>query len=577
MPKRVVKVERKSGYDKTFRNTLTANVGTLVPIFFDEVIPDSIVNLKLNLAACLPPLVSDTYMNVRLKVEAFAIPHRLLMGNFEEFFADYPADYAAIDYADGSFTGVSKNACVPLIALMGRAMGEDEKEVFEESIYPLLGKGSLADYLDIDLSAAIETGVEEGESFLKNVLPFVAYHLVWQEWYRNPRVQKPAFVPSVDVDGYGKIVVTGDDNLPVMSLPFIKTYFDGKDGNIQPFVDVAVDDNENYHALNYLLYDEVNILSLRQRNFDLDYFTAAMVSPQQGDMAVVKFGQNGDPVDGFSVASLRAMNSIQQFRERNNLTSPRYQQQIYARYGTAPSDGVLQRPALIGAASYDVYSHGVTQTAASASGSEKNPFSSSLGARGGNAFAAGQDFIIKGFHAKEPMYIMVLASLVPDVTYSQGISRIFDRYIGKGSITDMANHILQNVGPQPIKTSELYIDDVESAPQTFAYADRYADWMIKKNMVHGEFRTGASLESFVLQRAFDDVPEYGSEFLEIPTDYLDNVLSVTAENMGFAYWMDMMLEYKLVQPLQKYCIPSLQDPAYEHGRSISLRNNGQLL
>ena len=90
MANRKVTVAHRSGYDKTYRNTLTAYVGTLVPLFFDEVIPDTKVNLKINLAASLPPLVSDTYINVRLRVEAFAVPHRILMGNFEDFFSDYP-------------------------------------------------------------------------------------------------------------------------------------------------------------------------------------------------------------------------------------------------------------------------------------------------------------------------------------------------------------------------------------------------------------------------------------------------------------------------------------------------------
>ena len=96
-------------------------------------------------------------------------------------------------------------------------------------------------------------------------------------------------------------------------------------------------------------------------------------------------------------------------------------------------------------------------------------------------------------------------------------------------------------------------------------------------MVHGEFRADGTLAHFVLQRNFTENPEYGSEFLEIPTDYLDPVMSVTAKNMGFAYWLDSMLEYHVSMPLQQYCVPSLQDPAFEHGKSIKLRNNGQLL
>lgn len=545
---RKVRVSKRSGFDKTFRNTLTGNVGTLIPIFFDEVIPDTKVNLKINLAASLPPLVSDTYMNVRLKVEAFAVPHRLLYGNFEDFFADYPSEYInAISSSDSTVSYSKYSGCVPTIVL------GSSNQTADAALSSLTGNGSLADYLGYHSEGSLN-------SEIVNALGFAAYHLIWQEWYRNPRVQRPAFLP------FNHTPIRTQSNLYASSLPFYKCYFTS--GGAQAVI--APDTSASAPLYCYTLADGTNILSLRQRNFALDYFTGAMVEPQQGDMAKVTIDAN----DQFTIASLRAQNSIQQFRERNNLTSPRYQQQIYARYGTAPSDGVLQRPALIGAASYDVYSHGVTQTSESGASSTSNPFLGSLGARGGNGFAAGQDFIIKGFHAKEPMFIMVLASLVPDVTYAQGINPVLKRYMGVGSITDMANNILQNVGPQVLPARELFST---GGAAVFAYADRYADWMFIKNQVHGEFHYGATLASFVLQRYFASVPQFGSSFLEIPTDYLDGVLTASAAVTGFAYWMDSMLEYKVSMPLQEYSIPSLQDPAYEHGRSITLRKNGQLL
>lgn len=358
-------------------------------------------------------------------------------------------------------------------------------------------------------------------------------------------------------------------------MPFKRYYFDNNNVVAQP--GLYLNNDADVSPLDvYALADSVNILSLRQRNFGLDYFTSAMVEPQQGDVAVVKFGENGDPQDGFSIASLRAMNSLQQFRERNNLTSPRYQQQLYARYGVAPSDGVIQRPILIGAATYDVYSHGVTATATTdAPSSDANPFAGSLGQRGGNAFAGGSDFIISNFHAKEPMYLIVLASLVPEVSYSQGMAFWSKRYIGEGSITDMANGILQNVGPQPISEDVLSIRGVPQ--RVFAYADRYSDWMFRNNEIHGHFKEGMDLSAFVSQRYFAQAPEFGSEFLTIPTTYLDDVMQFNSATMGFGYWMDIIFEYHVSMPLQEYAIPSLQDPGYEHGKTIVLRKNGQLL
>lgn len=115
--KRVVRVNNRSGFDKSFRNTLTANCGTLVPILVDEVIPGTKVNLRINLAASMPPLVSDTYMNVRLRVEAFAVPHRLTMANFEDFFSDYPGSFIRVDDIP-EYGFIDRKGCMPLIQLI---------------------------------------------------------------------------------------------------------------------------------------------------------------------------------------------------------------------------------------------------------------------------------------------------------------------------------------------------------------------------------------------------------------------------------------------------------------------------
>lgn len=559
---RKVKVDKRSGFDKSFRNSLTGYCGTLVPILVDEIMPDTKIYLKEALAAALPPLVSDTYMNVRLRVEAFVVPHRLCQSNFDDFFNDYPVELVD-DVSDG-YVGTDSNGCMPLIRIN-----------YIDTNYPArvnwFGNGSLMDYFGIPVFA---------DNFDFDVVadPFIAYHLIWQEWYRNPRVQKPAFVKYTDSVQSSSIV--GDDAAGYFAFaPYTSFYF-GSGG--EQFTFKFIDPGEESQDDTPLkTYDGKYFCELRQRNFGLDFFTAAMVEPQQGPAAVVKFGQGSDPADGFTISSLRAQNSIQQFRERNNLTSPRYQQQIYARYGVAPSDGVIQRPVLIGAATYDVYSHGVTQTSGAVDeGATRNPFGLTLGARGGNGFASGNDVLIDEFHVKEPMYLIVLASLVPEVTYSQNFEPLFTRYQGVGSITDMANGILQNVGPQPIPKGFLGMADSKAKfYEVFAYTDRYGDWMIKNNQCHGEFKAyqSGTLDTFVSQRTFSGLPEFGSEFLEIPVDYLDGVMQYSSDTINLTYWLDISFDYKVSMPLQEYAIPSLQDPGYEHGRTISLRKNGQLL
>ena len=82
MPKVNVKVPNLNGFDKSFKHLATAKCGTLVPLLCDELPASTKVHLKSALMAQLPPLATDTFMRVNLKMEAFFVPTRLLYGGY---------------------------------------------------------------------------------------------------------------------------------------------------------------------------------------------------------------------------------------------------------------------------------------------------------------------------------------------------------------------------------------------------------------------------------------------------------------------------------------------------------------
>lgn len=579
--KYVVKVTNRSGFDKSHRNTLTLKCGTITPILCDELIPGSRVNLKLNLACQLAPLVSDTFMNVKLKAEAFFVPSRLLLGSFEDFYCDSEDTQFVGVLADNSTghsteipraIGTKPNACVPKVAV--------------NALYTsLMKEGSLCDYLGLTIDNSISTGTLG----YFNILPLIAYHLVWQEWYRNPRVQKPAFVRWIPD---GSTVPSAKP--PISSFPYayFHSIFNDGQGNTIPSNEVySINSTPGTSSNVHTLADGKNIFMLRQRNFGSDYFTNARVNSQQGDMSRVEAPDNIGGNAEFTIAALRLMNSLQQYKERNNIPSSRMVDVTLNRYGVKMSDGVAQRPICLGSASYDVYSRGVDQTAPIATSSyngSPNIFKT-VGTVYGKAHAAGSDFIIDDFEAKEPGYLLVNVTLVPEATYTAGIKRMFTRYLGPGTITDMANPLLQNVGDQPVYAWEVTgaVADYQTvSPTIFGYQDRYADWMFCPNEVHGQLRAGSSLASFVLQRNIAAGAQLSTSFLEIPSNYLDSVMVSAinsgntpvspAADLGFAAWLDSMLQYRVSMPLAEFSVPSLQNPAYEHGKTVVLNRNGQI-
>lgn len=533
-----VNVPKRSGFDKSHRQTGTSFCGTLTPLLCDELIPNSRVSLRLPIAVQLPPLASDTFMNLKYKVEAFFCPMRLICGSFEDWFT-LAGEKAVYDHKD-------VNPALPVIKI-------------DSDIISRIGKSSLADYLGIKFDSTTLPGSDLRPI---SVMPFLAYHMVYQHWYMNPRVQVAPFSRM-----FGSPFAT---SLNACELPYSYLHSNNITGGLG---------NSNYVIGSNRIYlaDGETIFSIRQRNFGLDYFTGARLEAQQGDPSAVEVETLPDSNTGFTIASLRAANSLQQFKERNNLPSTRLVDQVKARYGANLSDGVAQRPICIGTASYDVSTRGIDQTA-STTGTPNNPFNS-VASQYGRAYASGSDFIINDFTANEPGYLLVIGSLVPEVTYATGILPMFRRYTDGASIVNMANPLLQNVGDQPILPDELNPLLPEAAVfggSPFGYQDRYSDFMFIPNQSHGEFSESGSLKSFVLKRSFTGTPTLSSSFIKIPKNYLDGVFATSTGLSGFSYWYDSYLNYKVSMPLAEFSIPSLQDPAYEHGQSVVLKRNGQI-
>lgn len=546
-PQVPLKVPYRSGRDISHPNSLTTQVGTITPLFVQEVIPNTKINLRISLAGSLPPLASDTFMRVEEKVQAFFVPMRLLYGGFEDWFNQNEV---------GTISRNENNVNVQTRSSISMPYLLFNDEFLSGMMFErYFGAGTLSDYLGLKA----ERGTDELEGFSLSALPFLAYHLIWDSWFRAPRIQNSCFAkPTRDV---GLNPVLGADYFAAM-LPYTTLTDDGS---------IPVDPE---HFTNIVLADGKNLLQLRQANFGYDYFTNALPSPQLGDETRVTVEQD----NAFSISALRAMNSLQQFRERNGLAGVRFIETLKSRYGANLGDAVAQRPVCLGVASYDIYSKSVDVTASN--NQPTNPFGDSAGAQLGRAYLSGSDFLIDGYTVNEPGYIFVVGTLVPKVRYGSGTRRYLLHYTTDGfaSIADMANPILENVGMQPIYGWELSNLIGLNMDYIFGYTDRYAEFKTYEGEVHGLLRQGKSLQSFVFQRAFSETNYISTHFLEIPTDALQDVFAYNTTQGGDTYvyglWLDMDFDCKISDVLSDFAIPSLQDPAYEHGETIMVHRGG---
>ena len=208
------------------------------------------------------------------------------------------------------------------------------RSVSQSRYVSVLQRGSLADYLGFK-------GTVNTNQRINNILRFMAYHKIYDDWYRDSRIQTPLFAEA-DSASVGSLAVA---NLPYQY------------GGSSPSI--------TYGDSQIKFKDGVNLFSLRQRNWARDYFTNSTPLPQAGTGAALSF-EVADNSGSFTIASLRAANSLQQWLERNNVAGNRYADQIKAHFGVMPADAVNQRAIYLGSSSSLIYNHSVYQTVGAA-------------------------------------------------------------------------------------------------------------------------------------------------------------------------------------------------------------------
>lgn len=539
-----IKVPKLSGFDKSHHNALTQKVGTIVPILVDELIPKSKVNLRFALAGSFPPLAVDTYMKCYYDVRAFFVPMRLLSGGFESFFSDYPYNVIASGTPKNQVS--SSKSYLPVLSI----------DIATANTAKIFGAGTLTDYLGYkDQSQTIST---PDETVKISAMPLLAYHRVCNDWFRQSNITREYFARP-DNGNYPVISVSGKYAMAMQ--PFVSA----TDITRATFPVVSA-----YNDDCVLLADGTSIFELRQANYDYDYFTNALPSAQLGNPMTVASASS------FTIPALRIANSLQQFSELNMLAGSDFVSAVKARYGANLSRGVAQRCIYLGGSRIDIGSKSVEVNADN--NSNANPFANLVGASAGKAYCQGTDLIVDGFVADEPGYLFVVGVVIPKVTYGSGVRRYLRHYISAGSITDMANHLLQNVGNQPIYDWELTasLGDSSYSAGVFGYTDRYAEFMTMEDEVHGLMVDGQSLGAFVAQRTFNysDTPVISSNFLSISPWALDNITAVSSQIGNYGFYGQFAFDYKVCQPLAQYSLPSLQNPAYEHGNTVMVHRGG---
>lgn len=576
-----VQIKNKSGFDLAHSNFLTQKCGQLTPVCTIPMLPNDSISLGFMSQIKLPPMATSFYGRVDYRLEAFFVPYRILWGGWENFYTQ--------PIADPYGTSVERPHFLP-----------NYIDTFTDKRGVHFKRGSLADYLGIKGYVSSGTATGQTTDKLNNILPFLAYHKIYDDWYRNANIQKPAFVRKTSFskgDSCGCLpfypsTVTVTDTV---SSPVYTTGSDIDQNVVEDQLNGSgLLDNKPLSSIGFgsfdfgklsvttKLADGFSLFDLRQRNWSKDYFTTATLYPQQnGTTAGAGIKSALDTSDGdiagsttFTISQIRQANILQKWLERNNIAGSRYADQIRATFGVLPSDAMLDRPIFLGGSSFGIYTNSIAQTVNSDKGASTNPYSGTAGSDAGQSSGFGKDSLIDKFTATEHGIIMVIGSIVPHATYSTGTSRMF----AMSQFGDIPNPMFEGLGQESILAAELSPLSGNPADdnKVFGYVDQYSWMKYMNDEVHGLLVDGESLSSFSLQRSFDvNSAKLDSSFIQIPLDYLDQVLAVKQQDSGFSSWANFYFDVKKTSLLSQYTIPTLGEPKNTHTESIP--NTGRSL
>lgn len=533
---------QRSRFDRSSSVKTTFNVGDIVPFYVDEVLPGDTFDIKTSKVIRMQSLVTPVMDNIYLDTYFFFVPNRLTWEHWQQFNGEN---------TESAWLPTTEYQIPQLTAPTGG-----------------WSIGTIADYM------GIPTGVA---GLSVNALPFRAYALIMDQWFRDENLTDPLNISVSDVTQTGSNGSNYISDVALGGMPFKAAKYHDYFTSCLPApqkgpdvllplgdkVPITTTDDWEYPqtasvgmVLGDQTYGTPGITRSASMNFNEGSSSPFNVSFTGG----ISLGSSGigmlplnlvadlSQATAATINQLRLAFQIQKLYEKDARGGTRYIEILKSHFGVTSPDSRLQRAEYLGGNRIPININQVLQTSQTSDQSPQgNPVGQSLTTDTHRDFV--KSFVEHGF---------VIGVMVAryDHTYQQGLERFWSRK----DRFDYYWPVFAHIGEQAVKNREIYAQGSSVDDEVFGYQEAWADYRYKPNRVSGEMRSSApqSLDVWHLADDYDSQPYLSDDWIREDKATVDRVLAVSS-NLSAQLFCDIYVNNRTTRPMPVYSIPGLID------------------
>lgn len=560
----------RSIFNTNNKHLTTANAGDLNVMYCREVLPGDTWSMDMGSAIRMTTPIFPVMDNCFIDFFWYFVPNRLVWDHWKEFMGEntLTAWEQQVEYEIPQITSPNGGWNV----------------------------GTIADQM------GIPTGVE---NLSISALPFRAYALIWNEWFRNENTNDPVMVNLDDATVQGsnatnnpvinaqlgaaplKVCKTADyftsclpqpqkggpAMLPLGELDLgtaeIPVYGNGKTLGLMTgdttsshtTKEFGMNTSSEYNLIGYTNNIGKALNTANSYGDQMGYSrTVGLTTNPNNSGVIANLGGTSLTVQSdVSINDLRTAFQIQKYLEKEALYGSRYTERIQAFFGVSSPDARLQRPEYLGGCRVPINVDQVIQTSASQQQTglkttpQGNAAAYSLTNYAGSMFTHSftEDGIILGLYAIRQNH-----------SYQQGLDRMWSRR----TKYDFYVPVFANLGNQAVLNKEIYaqgsavVDDDGNIvdDKAFGYQEAWAEYRQSKDYITGKFRSSASgtLDSWHYGDDYDTLPMLSAEWMNETDQNIQRTLAVENEPQ---FICDFYFRNRCSRVMPLYSIPGLID------------------